>query len=36
MMNEHGKSDSSNVPAKSANKTGKQTVAEQMEGRGLT
>ena len=35
MMNEHGKSDNPIVPTKSANKTGS-TVAESMEGRGLT
>ena len=36
MMNDHGKSDSLNVPTKSPNKTGHQTVAEGMEGSGLT
>src|SRR2546425_7029001 len=35
MMNEHGKSDRSVVPAKSPNKAG-QPAAEGMEGRGLT
>src|SRR6266403_1620201 len=35
MMNEHGKSDRSVIPAKSPNKTG-QPVAEGMEGRDLT
>lgn len=36
MMNDHGKSDRPDVPAKSPNKTGQQPVAEGMEGRGLT
>lgn len=35
MVNEHGKSDRPVVPTKSSNKTGQQTVAEGMEGRGL-
>lgn len=35
-MNEHGNSDRLVVPAKSSNKAGKQTVAEEMEGRSLT
>src|SRR3989338_6721744 len=35
MMNDHGKSDKPVVPAKSLNKTRQQTVAEEMEGRGL-
>src|SRR6266545_7760755 len=35
MMNEHGKSDRSVVPAKSPNKAG-QPATEEMEGRGLT
>ena len=35
-MNEHGKSDRPNVPAKSPNKAGQQPVAEGMEGSGLT
>ena len=35
MMNEHGKSDRSVVPAKSPNKAGHEPAAEEAEGRGL-